>query len=345
MPLMPNEKHVVPFVKYVLAGKLSRDFILPISGRPFLDIPGGELFYAASALSLWDSGAGLISRIDPGYPQDWLEQLAAKGFDITGIKRVSELTDTRAFFAYPDEDKCDRNRPVAHFADRGLEFPKGLLGYSDPVFHPDSKTAPATGTIRISDIPAEYMDASAAHLCPLDYLSHILLTATLRQGKTTTITLDPSAGYMLPSFWDNIPALVKNLTAFITNEAKLRSLFTQRSSDLWDMAAAIGDFGCELVVIKRGKQGQLLYDSISKNRWLIPAYPAHVIDPTGSGDAFCGGFLASYRTAYDPLEAAVHGNIAASLAVECSGPFAMHDTFPGLAEARLDALRSMVRKI
>jgi hypothetical protein len=41
---MPNEKHDVPYLKYVLAGKLTRDFILPLSGRPSLDIPGGELF-------------------------------------------------------------------------------------------------------------------------------------------------------------------------------------------------------------------------------------------------------------------------------------------------------------
>jgi sugar/nucleoside kinase (ribokinase family) len=343
---MPStNKHAIPLLKYVIAGRLSRDFILPISGRPFINIPGGELFYAAAGLNVWDSNAGLISRTDPAYPQEWLDQLAARGFDITGIKRTPELNDSRAFYAYPDENTCDRKRPVAHFADRGLEFPKDLLGFSEPVPHPDSKTTQAPGTLRYSDIPAEYLDASAAHLCPLDYLSHILLTASLRQGKITTITLDPSAGYMLPGFWDSIPALVKNLTAFITNETKLRSLFTQRSSDLWDMAAAIGSFGCELVVIKRGQQGQLLYDSISKNRWLIPAYPAHVLDPTGAGDAFCGGFLAGYRAHYDPLEAVLHGNIAASLAVECSGPFAMRDTFPGLAEARLDSLRSMVRKI
>ncbi|HTX78504.1 MAG TPA: carbohydrate kinase family protein [Longilinea sp.] len=342
---MSNDKHELSYLKYVLAGKLNRDFILPISGRPFLDIPGGALFYAASALNLWDTAAGLIARIDPGYPQEWLEQLKTKGFDTTGIKRISEMTDTRAFYAYPDENKRDQNRPVGHFAARNLEFPKALLGYSDPLFHQDSKTTPAPDSIRSIDVPENYLEASAAHLCPLDYLSHILLTATLRQGKTTTITLDPSSGYMLPAFWDAIPALVKNLTAFITNEAKLRSLFTQRGSDLWEMAAAIGAYGCELVVVKCGKQGQLLYDSVSKSRWLIPAYPAHMIDPTGAGDAFCGGFLAGYRATYNPLEAVIHGNIAASLAVECSGPFAMHDTYPGLVEARLNALRSMVRKI
>ena len=59
-----------------------------------------------------------------------------------------------------------------------------------------------------------------------------------------------------------------------------------------------------------------------------------VVNPTGAGDAFCGGFLAGYRETYDPLEAALCGNISASLVVEGSGPFYALDVWPGLAEAR-----------
>ena len=43
---------------------------------------------------------------------------------------------------------------------------------------------------------------------------------------------------------------------------------------------------------KRGERGQLLYDSASKTRYEIPAYPANLVNPTGVGDAFCAGFLA-----------------------------------------------------
>jgi sugar/nucleoside kinase (ribokinase family) len=69
------------------------------------------------------------------------------------------------------------------------------------------------------------------------------------------------------------------------------------------------------------------------------------VDPTGAGDAFCGGFLAGYRRTYDPLEAVLFGNISASLVVEGTGPFYALDALPGLAQARLDALRQSVRKI
>ena len=44
-------------------------------------------------------------------------------------------------------------------------------------------------------------------------------------------------------------------------------------------------------------------------------------DPTGAGDAFCGGFLAGYRQTYDPVQAVLHGSVSASLVVEGSGAF------------------------
>jgi sugar/nucleoside kinase (ribokinase family) len=69
-----------------------------------------------------------------------------------------------------------------------------------------------------------------------------------------------------------------------------------------------------------------------------------VIDPTGAGDAFCGGFLAGFRSTYEPVDAALHGNISASLVIEGGGPFYALDALPGLAQARLEGLRGMARK-
>jgi sugar/nucleoside kinase (ribokinase family) len=68
-------------------------------------------------------------------------------------------------------------------------------------------------------------------------------------------------------------------------------------------------------------------------------------DPTGAGDAFCGGFLAGLKKTYDPLRAALHGNVAASLAIEGTGALYTLDVAPGLAEARLDALTDLVREV
>lgn len=147
---------------------------------------------------------------------------------------------------------------------------------------------------------------------------------------------------MHPALWERIPSLIRDLTAFLVAEDDLRRLFQGRSTDLWEMAEGIAAYGCDFVVVKRGEVGQYLYDRVSQKRWTIPAYPARVVDPTGAGDAFCGGFLAGYRQTYDPLEAVLFGNISASLVIEGSGPFYALDALPGLARARLDVLRDAV---
>jgi sugar/nucleoside kinase (ribokinase family) len=108
---------------------------------------------------------------------------------------------------------------------------------------------------------------------------------------------------------------------------------------------AVADYGCEIVVVKRGELGQYLFDRATKTKWEIPAYPARVIDPTGAGDSFCGGFLAGYRKTYEPLQAAMYGSISSSLTIEGSGVFYAMDALPGLANARLEALKDGVRKV
>ena len=70
-----------------------------------------------------------------------------------------------------------------------------------------------------------------------------------------------------------------------------------------------------------------------------------MLDPTGAGDAFCGGFLAGFIKDFDPLQAALHGNISASLTLEGSGPFYPLDAMPGLAEARRRSLAEIVRQV
>ncbi|RPJ17547.1 MAG: carbohydrate kinase family protein [Chloroflexi bacterium] len=142
-----------------------------------------------------------------------------------------------------------------------------------------------------------------------------------------------------------LPALLNGVTAFLPSQDELCSLFWGQTHDLWEMAEAVSMYGCEYVVIKCGMRGQLLYDTNNKRKWEIPAYPGRLADPTGAGAAFSGGFLSGYCKNYDPLEGVLYGNVSASLKLEGSGAFYPLDVLPGLAEARLSALRDMVREV
>lgn len=333
---------------YLVLGRLTRDYVLLPSGEPLLDIPGGSALYAAVGLAIWEPKPppAMIARVGEDYPQDWLENFQQHGLNVQGVRVLPEAVDLRTFTAIVNRTTRLYDEPVAHFARLGLPFPKALLGYraaQGPAM--DSRTRLLPVSLRQADIPEALMDANAAHLCPLDYLTHSLLPALLRQAEFTTVTLDPSPGYMNPAYWGDVPALLTGLTAFLPSEDEMRSLFQSRTNDLWEMAEALSAYGCEIIVIKCGERGQLLYDTATRSRWEIPPYPARFSNPIGAGDAFCGGFLAGYRRTFDPLRAVMYGNISASLVVEGNLPTYALEALPGLQEARMEALRQLVRKV
>lgn len=333
-----------PVLRYLLAGLLDRSTIVTADGRYRVDQPGGSALYAAGGLGLWDSSIGILGAVGSDYPDEWLKQLEERNFDIQGIRTIAEPIEQRFFVAYDQTGARDRSAPVSVFLKLQAPLPHELLGYTPREIQLDSRNRPGPLTLRPADVPTEYLDATAIHFCPSDFLTHSLMPGILRQGQIQTITIDPAPGYMNKTFFDDIPQVVAGITAFLPSEEDVYSLFEGKTRDLHDIAETLAGYGCEFVVIKRGDKGVLLYEHVSHSFWTIPAYPIQPVDPTGAGDAFCGGFLAGLRLKYDPLEAALMGSVSASFKVQGSGPFYPMDALPELVKARIDILREKTKK-
>jgi hypothetical protein len=333
----------------VIAGQLRRQYLLPPDGPPLLDKPGGNLLYAAAGAQLWNENKeeviAMLGRVGEDYPQEWLRNFKKNGFETQGVKILPQSLDLRHFLVYTGTRISENANPVSHFAQRGLTFPKTLLGYQPPQTKEDSRARQNFDSPRLLDIPDSYKQPHGVHLCPLDFATHIQLAAAFRQSGATFLTIDPTPGYMNANFLVDLRSLLQGVTAFMPSEQDLRNLFWGRSEDLWEMASILGGFGCQFIVIKRGTRGQYLYESQTGRRWEIPAYPNNPFDLTGAGDTFCGGCLIGYAKTLDPLQAVLHGNIAASLTIEGSGPFYAFDAMPGLAAARLHSLAEIVKEI
>jgi sugar/nucleoside kinase (ribokinase family) len=328
--------------QFLVFGKLAREYLLPPTGPARLDVAGGSLLYAAAGLRVWESEVGLVGRAGDDYPREWINRCMARGFDTCGIHIRPKPMDVREFVAYNEAFEPTRVNPVSHFARRQMTFPKSLLGYQPP---DENRKPDPESILTVTDIPEDYLTARAALLCPMDIVTQTQLIAGMKRGSVHTFVLDPGHDAMKPKARRELPVLLNGVTAFLPSQAKLRNLFWSQTHDLWKMAEAISAYGCEYVVIKCGAQGQMLYDSNRKKRWEIPAYPARLADPTGAGHAFSGGFLVGYCKNYDPLEGVLYGNVSASLKVEGSGAFYPLDVLPGLADARLNVLREMVREV
>ena len=336
-----------PTPRDIFVGELQREFSLSLDEKWILDAPGGNALYSACGYLIWvkEHVPGICTRIGENFHQDWLEDFRERGINTEGVVVLPRALDLRVCYIQEGDRAQKVNDPVSYFSQAGLALPPALIGYSrqnQPVLN---RMISWETSIRESDIPPDYLTATGAHLCPLDYLSHNLLPAVLRKQGFSTITLDPGSSYMDPNFLGDIPALMPGLTAFLPSEDDLKNLYKGVRADIWEMAAELGRFGCELIVIKRGAAGQYLYESASGKKWAISSYPARVKNPIGAGDAFCGGFLAGYRTTFDPVQAVLHGSVSSSLAIEGSGPFFPLQALPGLAAARLEYLQGAVREL
>ncbi|MBI4201572.1 MAG: sugar kinase [Chloroflexi bacterium] len=115
--------------------------------------------------------------------------------------------------------------------------------------------------------------------------------------------------------------VVGSVDVLLVNEAEVRQLAGE--NNLAKAARRILHQGPRMVVVKRGEYGAVGFTP--ENVFAAPAYPLeNVIDPTGAGDTFAGGFM-GYLAASGDLtmegfrRAMIVGSVMASFTVESFG--------------------------
>jgi sugar/nucleoside kinase (ribokinase family) len=118
--------------------------------------------------------------------------------------------------------------------------------------------------------------------------------------------------------------VIKRVDVLLMSEEEIRQ-YTNRPSIVSGVRQLL-DMGLQYVVVKQGSYGALLFGA-DGTFFSAPTYPLEeVIDPTGAGDAFAGGFL-GYLSKIEPLQdgryaideikrGVVHGNIIGSYVCE-----------------------------
>src|SRR5215211_6980114 len=202
-------------------GQLTREYLLPPSGYPRLDVAGGSLLYAAAGLRVWESSIGLVGRVGDDYPREWLNQCMSRGFDTRGIKVLPQNLDVREFISYTESLEVTRINPVTQFARREMTFPKSLFGYQPP----DERKVDEASALIITDIPEEYLTARGALICPMSLVTQTQLIAGMKRGEVHTFVLEPIAASMSPTARRELPALLNGVTAFLTSQEELKNLF------------------------------------------------------------------------------------------------------------------------
>src|SRR3954453_4498377 len=87
---------------------------------------------------------------------------------------------------------------------------------------------------------------------------------------------------------DSLVRTISGVDALLLNDAELRMLTEQ--ANLLRAARTVMEWGPQLVVGKQGEYGAALFTG--EGGFALPAFPLEeVLDPTGAGDSFAGGFI------------------------------------------------------
>ncbi len=163
---------------------------------------------------------------------------------------------------------------------------------------------------------------SASHKsCKSVFLANIdpkLQYSVLNQIKSPSLVACDTMNYWIGTQKEALLKLLKHVDIFLCNDAEAREL--SKEYNLIQCAKWILKRGPKLLVIKKGEHGVLCF---SKNfLFLAPAFLLEsVMDPTGAGDSFAGGFI-GYLASQPKLEeqvirrAIIYGSVLASYNVE-----------------------------
>jgi len=256
---------------------------------------GGAVAYVAFSAKRLGSNVSIISKVGGDFPEAYIWWLSQEGIDVSKVAKIKHEKTTRFELNY-NSDMSNRTMKLA--------------GKAPP--------------IEAEDLPSS-LEAKAIHLAPI--ANEIPYEVAEKLAKSAEmLSLDPQG--LVRVFDEN--GLVTNKPLKWLDKHILELIDVYKSSqdeieavtgvaDLKAAIRAVHDFSVKTVIVTLGAKGAAL--SVEGTTYEIPAYtPCNLVDPTGAGDAFIGGFLAEYVRGKEILWCGCVGSAAASTVVEGVGP-------------------------
>ncbi|MCW3976033.1 MAG: PfkB family carbohydrate kinase, partial [Candidatus Bathyarchaeota archaeon] len=146
------------------------------------------------------------------------------------------------------------------------------------------------------------------------------IICVLDKLNSPRLTVADTIKYWIENKRQRLIKMFERIDAVILNDEEARMITMQ--SNLVKCAKNIMEWGPKYVVIKKGEHGAILFMDNGDLIFPAPAFPLEeVVDPTGAGDSFGGGFI-GYIESTDNLsertlkEAVIYGNVMGSFVVE-----------------------------
>lgn len=290
---------------YLTWGIIIDDIVFP-DGRTAMGILGGGGLHAAVGMRLWTPDVAFVSAVGSDFQP---ETLQAYGLDPRHLI-VTDLQTPRAWQLFEEDGRRTQ-----------------IFRVPEESWHRQLVLPPTPRTIPVT--------AKAAHFLGRgDAREEEMIAALVEAGLR--ISMEPILDETLTATEKaSLLRCMQHFEIFAPSTVELALLVGQ--DVLADQLRRLADLGPPLVTLRQGAAGSLVYERDADRFWRVPAAPAQVVDVTGAGNAYCGGFLVGWIETADVGRAAAMAAVSAALTIEQVGPAPVNAAT--LADARQRAAK------
>lgn len=294
----------------VVVGSFGLDTVETPFGRRE-EVLGGSAVYFSLAASLF-THVKLAGNVGSDFPEQAWKSLDERGADRSGIR----VFDDQPTFRWTGRYEGDMNEAQTLATELNVLAEK-----------------PA--------VPDSYRGCEWVFLANMGPDTQLEMLEDLQGGKVFADTMN----LWIDTQRDTLLELIGRIDGLILNDGEARALTGE--ANLIRAGDALLKLGPQVVVVKKGEHGAFLFER--GFHFALPAYPTtQVVDPTGAGDSFAGGFLGSLAemgemTPANLRRAVAFGTVAASLTVERFSTEGLENAAREQLERRFSELQDFVR--
>ena len=277
-------------------------------------IIGGAATYICHSASFFSKNINLVSVVGEDFPNKAINSLKEKGVDVKGL----QIKEGRKTFFWSGKYHNNMNSRDT------LKTELNVLEDFDPV------------------VPKQY---TKSEFLMLGNLMPSVQKRVLEQmqERPKLIVLD-TMNFWMDNFMPDLKEALKNTDVLTINDDEARQLSGEYS--LLIAAKKILTMGPKYLIIKKGEHGAILFGE-DKMFYSPAVMLENVIDPTGAGDSFAGGFIGyiakTKEITFDNMKkAVVYGTVLASFTVEKLGIESIENIEEEKVNKRLAEIRSVV---
>jgi sugar/nucleoside kinase (ribokinase family) len=268
----------------LVVGSVALDSIKTPFGQVDKALGGAATYFSLSAHFF--APVNLVGVIGEDFPQQYIDLLRRENINIEGLTREKGKS-----FHYKGEYGYDLNQRTT------IDTQLNVFEHFSP------------------QLPETYTKSRYIFLANID---PNLQLKVLQQVESPQLIACDTMNYWIENKLQDLTELLKKVDILMINDFETREL--AREHNLIKAARKILKMGPDFLIVKRGEYGALMCSS--EGFFWAPAYPLeNVLDPTGAGDSFAGGFMGYIAKCQDCKQislqrALIFGSVLASYTVE-----------------------------